>query len=147
MRISDWSSDVCSSDLQFLEAEQAVSLLRCVDGLSSAHSMNIMCLCGNNELVSQVVVTGVLEGSQASDFERYVLGARILAVNDFAISNLDDFGQKVNTAVTSGQDMVLSFIPRFVSVPGVDRSEAHTSELQSLMRNSYAVFCLIHNSQ
>src|SRR3546814_1072419 len=25
---------------------------------------------------------------------------------------------------------------------GVGRSEAHTSELQSLMRNSYAVFCL-----
>src|SRR3546814_903021 len=26
--------------------------------------------------------------------------------------------------------------------PGVTRSEEHTSELQSLMRNSYAVFCL-----
>src|SRR3546814_9750419 len=29
---------------------------------------------------------------------------------------------------------------RFVPMPG--RSEEHTSELQSLMRNSYAVFCL-----
>src|SRR3546814_1467754 len=28
------------------------------------------------------------------------------------------------------------------SVKGVDRSEEHTSELQSLMRISYAVFCL-----
>src|SRR3546814_7959127 len=27
-------------------------------------------------------------------------------------------------------------------LPRVDRSEEHTSELQSLMRNSYAVFCL-----
>src|SRR3546814_1335657 len=27
-------------------------------------------------------------------------------------------------------------------LPGVDRSEEHTSELQSLMRKSYAVFCL-----
>src|SRR3546814_12648990 len=27
-------------------------------------------------------------------------------------------------------------------VPGVSRSEEHTSELQSLMRISYAVFCL-----
>src|SRR3546814_2834227 len=27
------------------------------------------------------------------------------------------------------------------------RSEEHTSELQSLMRNSYAVFCLITNKQ
>src|SRR3546814_1915776 len=30
----------------------------------------------------------------------------------------------------------------FVSVPLPDRSEEHTSELQSLMRISYAVFCL-----
>src|SRR3546814_2380619 len=29
-----------------------------------------------------------------------------------------------------------------VVVPASDRSEEHTSELQSLMRNSYAVFCL-----
>src|SRR3546814_7654431 len=28
------------------------------------------------------------------------------------------------------------------SAPGADRSEEHTSELQSLMRISYAVFCL-----
>src|SRR3546814_4073636 len=28
------------------------------------------------------------------------------------------------------------------SGPSADRSEEHTSELQSLMRNSYAVFCL-----
>src|SRR3546814_7468682 len=28
------------------------------------------------------------------------------------------------------------------STPSADRSEEHTSELQSLMRNSYAVFCL-----
>src|SRR3546814_9264560 len=28
------------------------------------------------------------------------------------------------------------------STPGIDRSEEHTSELQSLMRISYAVFCL-----
>src|SRR3546814_5583461 len=34
--------------------------------------------------------------------------------------------------------------PRFARVAGdgVPRSEEHTSELQSLMRNSYAVFCL-----
>src|SRR3546814_4998382 len=28
----------------------------------------------------------------------------------------------------------------------IDRSDAHTSELQSLMRNSYAVFCLKHTT-
>src|SRR3546814_6841827 len=29
-----------------------------------------------------------------------------------------------------------------IGLAGVDRSEEHTSELQSLMRSSYAVFCL-----
>src|SRR3546814_5797000 len=33
------------------------------------------------------------------------------------------------------------FVFKLVTVTG-DRSEEHTSELQSLMRNSYAVFCL-----
>src|SRR3546814_9575610 len=32
--------------------------------------------------------------------------------------------------------------PRFVSPPDASRSEEHTSELQSLMRSSYAVLCL-----
>src|SRR3546814_9187644 len=31
---------------------------------------------------------------------------------------------------------------RFITCGSVDRSEEHTSELQSLMRISYAVFCL-----
>src|SRR3546814_7082946 len=32
--------------------------------------------------------------------------------------------------------------PRLAAFDGLDRSEEHTSELQSLMRISYAVFCL-----
>src|SRR3546814_5195802 len=32
--------------------------------------------------------------------------------------------------------------PVLIEPPGACRSEEHTSELQSLMRNSYAVFCL-----
>lgn len=66
----------------------------------------------------------MLEDSQASDYERYLLGARILSVNDFAISNLEDFGQKVTTALQSEKDMTISFIPRFVSVPGMDKFDA-----------------------
>src|SRR3546814_5353663 len=39
---------------------------------------------------------------------------------------------------------VVFTLGRFTSVkgPGLVRSEEHTSELQSLMRTSYAVFCL-----
>src|SRR3546814_4019679 len=37
------------------------------------------------------------------------------------------------------------YVPNWVGTPG--RSEEHTSELQSLMRNSYAVFCLKKKKQ
>src|SRR3546814_1352512 len=58
----------------------------------------------------------------------------------------------VAPAAASG-DPVATFAPRLVynasdSVPrGFYRSEEHTSELQSLMRISYAVFCLKKKKQ
>src|SRR3546814_10690535 len=44
-------------------------------------------------------------------------------------------------ATAAGQD-ILKTAPDLLQVQFRDRSEEHTSELQSLMRNSYAVFCL-----
>src|SRR3546814_3242828 len=35
-----------------------------------------------------------------------------------------------------------ALLANFLAIAGIARSEEHTSELQSLMRNSYAVFCL-----
>src|SRR3546814_5478998 len=37
--------------------------------------------------------------------------------------------------------------PAPTPLAGADRSEEHTSELQSLMRTSYAVFCLTNKTQ
>src|SRR3546814_6225297 len=42
----------------------------------------------------------------------------------------------------AGQDAALDWHDRAVGNDDLDRSEEHTSELQSLMRISYAVFCL-----
>src|SRR3546814_2798864 len=60
------------------------------------------------------------------------------------------------TTLFRSQDLVERLAPLLQGEPGrggddVKRSEEHTSELQSLMRISYAVFCLkkktiIHNS-
>src|SRR3546814_8645843 len=60
------------------------------------------------------------------------------------------FGGKVDAAIMRVVDLQLSFPSILVALillavlgKGVDkRSEEHTSELQSLMRISYAVFCL-----
>src|SRR3546814_9213052 len=42
----------------------------------------------------------------------------------------------------TNKDAVLEMLQRFSEDLSALRSEEHTSELQSLMRNSYAVFCL-----
>src|SRR3546814_6572924 len=106
MRISDWSSDVCSSDL--------VGSARALARLCRAHAA-YRWLCGG----VPVNYHGL------SDF-RTLDGAlldRILteSVTGLAAEGLVDLAE--------------------AAVDGT-RSEEHTSELQSLMRISYAVFCL-----
>src|SRR3546814_9387366 len=43
---------------------------------------------------------------------------------------------------TAGPDDIRAFLGRLAQAGMAPRSEEHTSELQSLMRISYAVFCL-----
>src|SRR3546814_1415954 len=94
MRISDWSSDVCSSDLLFLDGDESPG-----PGL------------GGFDLVEELFAD-------------------------------DALGQAFRLAATR-------LLRARGSPPGAawrrfhrTRSEEHTSELQSLMRSSYAVFCL-----
>src|SRR3546814_9893331 len=46
------------------------------------------------------------------------------------------------TAAPGDRPTVIAGVGRLIPQKGFDRSEAHTSELQSLLRISYAVFCL-----
>src|SRR3546814_3896449 len=101
MRISDWSSDVCSSDLK-----QIAGLTIVVPkGSSSARLGNFL----HKEFLNDLV-TLRLRPEQLRKKLRDALGEQ---EGDATFADL-----------------------RTV------RSEEHTSELQSLMRNSYAVFCL-----
>src|SRR3546814_9273845 len=88
MRISDWSSDVCSSDL--LDTEVTDARFDPAD--------------------NRWTVT-------AADGRAWRAPALIVATGQLNRVNIPD-------------------------IPGRERSEEHTSELQSLMRISYAVFCL-----
>src|SRR3546814_10441712 len=97
MRISDWSSDVCSSDLS----------RTCVRAQSR---------CRESKCVSQTSCAFVWLG---------LAGRRLSAE---AIQR----GAHRAFAMTHFQAHAILLV----------RSEEHTSELQSLMRISYAVFCL-----
>src|SRR3546814_10713254 len=113
MRISDWSSDVCSSDL----LAQWSSLLR---------------------LLGVTLESGVGRAQAWATLD----GHRIAGVTvDASLDGVVLRGAPTNPAAQAPR-------ARF------ERSEEHTSELQSLMRISYAVFCLktkqlirIHNYQ
>src|SRR3546814_5764681 len=105
MRISDWSSDVCSSDLQGRRRAERNS----GQGALPAAAGRL-----------QDPEAGRLCGGTAEDRVRKGPARRI------------DTG-----------DMMTTLDPSVLELDyAAERSEEHTSELQSLMRNSYAVFCL-----
>src|SRR3546814_1929982 len=104
MRISDWSSDVCSSDLAWLTPRWAAAFTSSND--STKHV--------GEAVFALMVTTHQCEQSRSSDPPRGT-GARFDSAFDWIGS----------TRASSSL-----------------RSEEHTSELQSLMRISYAVFCL-----
>src|SRR3546814_4339339 len=102
MRISDWSSDVCSSDLLALCGEFSQALLEPTEGtkiIASSHR-------------------DIGTKTQRTQLER----------------RTDFLFEKSRDTVCAGTEIPCQ--------SQVARSEEHTSELQSLMRISYAVFCL-----
>src|SRR3546814_6797443 len=60
------------------------------------------------------------------------------------VTNLGDTRREIDTLVGASQDATgaLQAAQAGNQLVALQRSEEHTSELQSLMRNSYAVFCL-----
>src|SRR3546814_4873353 len=103
MRISDWSSDVCSSDLQPGKAFRR-------DGQPALA-----------QPVADRVPVGVAEVEADADPAVAEIGRAVITIG----VHLDQRRLLVGAADLDQQ-----------------RSEEHTSELQSLMRISYAVFCL-----
>src|SRR3546814_5455623 len=120
MRISDWSSDVCSSDL--LAVGREADVLRAQEVVERD-------LFGDLPAALAVGLEHVLAavGSRAGRQPHLVVG-----VGDVA-------GELLRVAFDQGAFAAAQVDP--VQVVPL-RSEEHTSELQSLMRNSYAVFCL-----
>src|SRR3546814_4165573 len=109
MRISDWSSDVCSSDLPESDLRRAKGNDSRANFLASACSGRTSSSCRRASTSPDPASTGPVHASNRALF-------RFPACR--AVS-----------------------CPSRAQAPPL-RSEEHTSELQSLMRIPYAVFCL-----
>src|SRR3546814_7398322 len=112
MRISDWSSDVCSSDLQVAHR-----------GRRGSRAAGVAELLAFGHVLVQVML----------DIEPRTLVLRF-------VLHPDDFGRLAVLAQFGFERLVGKRVQLLDADDG--RSEEHTSELQSLMRISYAVFCL-----
>src|SRR3546814_7189330 len=114
MRISDWSSDVCSSDLSLLKAG------------ADREQLEVKVFGGGRVLAQMTDV-----GKRNIEFVLHYLQIEGLAVS--AEDMGDIYPRHVQYFPASGKVRVRQLRSM--------RSEEHTSELQSLMRISYAVFC------
>src|SRR3546814_10351871 len=123
MRISDWSSDVCSSDLPLSLRGTAISIRKfsakpiTLDNLAQWGAMNQK-MCTALKIAGASRFNIVISGGTGS--------GKTTMLN--ALSKMIDPGERVLTI----EDAAELRLPQ--------RSEEHTSELQSLMRRSYAVF-------
>src|SRR3546814_7140778 len=127
MRISDWSSDVCSSDLPGLaDRRKAKANLRKLlrQGLQQPEggAEHVVAHGLGEAAVVDHLGNGVAAGRWIVDRQLDV-DAQALAAGALLLADADAAGQREV------------------------RSEEHTSELQSLMRNSYDVFCLKKKTQ
>src|SRR3546814_4474833 len=78
-------------------------------------------------------------------FKPYQSADAVVLILNTVIQVFENFEYHRQFAGANGRQVVLEFSANIgdKSLKGIDmRSEEHTSELQSLMRISYAVFCL-----
>src|SRR3546814_5624247 len=145
MRISDWSSDVCSSDLGPKSSSLCSPLSRRFAPPSPAggRRVGVGSLRGLGKLLVQHLADFLLHralqrGQQETELRGHVqlLGGHGDPAVDAAAVEM----HLVAVPVVLEAEFV-GQLPGHVFHP-LARSEEHTSELQSLMRISYDVFCL-----
>src|SRR3546814_3990106 len=131
MRISDWSSDVCSSDLRRGRAPFAIAQL-VQEALAQLRDDLVIGVAREQAVGIEIAPRRVERGNALDQAVAFV------ADGEHAGRRCQGFEQQGRTRTRRADDEHRA-VERGV---GIARSEEHTSELQSLMRISYAVFCL-----
>src|SRR3546814_7223886 len=139
MRISDWSSDVCSSDLGGLSGEgveQGLALL--VAQATDATGV------GDADLLHRAPGLHLADTGKGLDHGEDLHLADVIVAGRL-VEELSQ-GQRTHLELLLDLSARSASLGRLgqglLALLGGERSEEHTSELQSLMRISYAVFCL-----
>src|SRR3546814_1494139 len=124
MRISDWSSDVCSSDLAILSILAIGIPIRFI-----ATSVGSLLVSGRN-MRNKSYIMGVVAVIN--------LGSNALLIPVYGL-----YGAAISTIFCELILLIIyyAYSRKYINLK-IGRSEEHKSELQSLIRNSYAVFCL-----
>src|SRR3546814_6408035 len=125
MRISDWSSDVCASDLGQIVEHDEIELVELGE-----HGGQAEVAARGLELLDHVGGGAEQDAPPRVD-EGMANGGNCVRLAGPALAEQQQVAAVLDPVVTGGEGQEVRF-----------RSEEHTSELQSLMRISYAVFCL-----
>src|SRR3546814_1831064 len=124
MRIIDWSADVCSSDL---------------DGRTGDYRLILVTDAG------ETLFENFAEGDNVAlspPIHFAAAAAADLTVESIIVPEGAVPGETVDVIYVVRNIGSVAATAPWTDRIYIDRSEEHTSELQSLMRNSYAVFCL-----
>src|SRR3546814_2265573 len=131
MRISDWSSDVCSSDLDRVVIQRAGDVIpQVVENLTRDESRapyvfpDHCPVCDSEAVAEEGEVDvrctgGLICGAQKFERLRHFVSRGALDIEGLGEKSIQEF-------------LELGWLDK--------RSEEHTSELQSLMRRPYAIF-------
>src|SRR3546814_4115745 len=146
MRISDWSSDVCSSDLG-VAVTRSQPVFRSVVIVCAAALALAACSDDGTEDTTE---TTPRAGSESTDIVlESIADDVIVPAYEELVGALSDLHEAVESLCEAPAPAALDQARtdwRAVDLAWARtqalRSEEHTSELQSLMRTSYAVFCL-----
>src|SRR3546814_4524126 len=136
MRISDWSSDVCSSDLWARGGSAVLVTPKALDGPLTQPGP------AYGDTIGGMNIAG---GIAAALFHRERTGEATEVDVSLLSSGIWATACSVDVAMELDKDPFENLLPGGGQAVGTNpfmRSEEHTSELQSLMRLSYAVFCL-----
>src|SRR3546814_6910381 len=145
MRISDWSSDVCSSDLYYIgkiASEEPKAFFHIIskdtgfDPLIAHLKSNKIFSCRSASLDGIPILKGLTGASRDDQVDAVV--AKLKGMPKSRPQR--DKTLRAMISAWFGKSLDESALDRIIKE--LSRSEEHTSELQSLMRISYAVICL-----